>query len=113
MANVTLKGQKNGYVHIRADSTGFTNIGLANNVGETVTSMTVAQAAWTCGSAATWTIARGGTTVAVLTGPNGTLDFQGSALPLELTDAEKQANVVFTLSGGTGTLLLKLHKRSN
>ena len=61
---------------------------------------------------ATWTVARGSNTVAVLSG-SGYHDYQASGMRLEAYDLERQANVQFTLSGaGGGVVVAKLHKVS-
>jgi hypothetical protein len=105
----------NGYVTVRSDATGFINLNggaqNANSAGETVVSATIAGIHWSVSGTNRWTIARGANTVAQLAG-NGSWNLQSMNTPLESTLGDKEANTVFTLSGGNGTVLIRLHKQS-
>lgn len=107
-----------GYTTVQSDQTGFINTNGgelgANDTGETVNAMHISKIMWsvanTAPGAATWTVSRGGNTVAVLTG-SGTLDFQEENIRVE-AGGDPQANVVFTLANGSGVINIKLHKQS-
>jgi hypothetical protein len=104
-----------GIVIVRSDVTGGVqrnnaSIG-ANTVGEDVRSMTIADVYWSLDTASDWAIKRGSTVVYTIYGPgSGSLNFADNQMRLE-TSAEETANVGFDLTG-TGSILLKLHKRS-
>lgn len=112
-----------GILVVRSDATGFVsaNTNGAEGVskgatsGETITGMHVAEVAWNCDAAATWTISRGNganaNTLWVTHGASGFHDFQANQMRLEPSGAET-ANVIFTLAGGAGNIILKLHKNS-
>lgn len=111
------------YVTVHSDRTGSialnrldsgAHIG-ANNIGETVSEMYISKVIWglsnTAAPPATWTLARGGNTVMVLSGSNGLIDFQEEQVRLE-SGGDNISNCVFTLAGGTGTILIKFAKSS-
>ena len=110
-----------GILVVRSDATGFigTNgvqgVSLANTAGETISAMHVAEIAWSCAAAATWTIKRGNgvgaNTIWTTNGTSGFLDFQASQMRLEPAGSET-ANVSFTLAGGAGNIIIKMHKNS-
>jgi hypothetical protein len=110
-----------GILVVRSDATGFigTNgvegVSLANTAGETISAMHVAEIAWSCAAAATWTIKRGNgvgaNTIWTTNGTSGLLDFQASQMRLESAGSET-ANVSFTLAGGAGNIIIKMHKNS-
>jgi len=113
--------QKNpsGYVVVRANGAdglllntvgGNTNDG-ANAVGETVQSMAIAEVMWSVAGTNSFSVKRGSNTVLTLAG-SGYHDYQASGIRIEDGSAQLTSNVDITLSGGTGTLLLKLHKVS-
>lgn len=119
---ITVKQNKpGGYVVVNTTGTDFLSLNSAtagkgaNGVGETVQSMTVVGAKWSVSGTNTWTISRGAaganSTIAVLAG-SGQHDYDASQMKLESTTAHETSNVVFALSGGSGTLLLKVHKVS-
>ena len=111
------------YVTVHSDQTGSIRLNgsddganiVANNFGETVSEMYVSKVVWglanTSADPATWTIARGANTVMVLSGPNGVIDFQEEQVRLE-SGGDNISNCVFTLAGGTGTILIKFAKSS-
>lgn len=105
----------NGYVTVVSDASGYLNLNdgtfPANGAGEVVASMTISKIVWGSTSTNSWTVKRGGNTVAVLTG-SGSVDYQELGIGLE-AGGDNQANVVFTLSGGTGAIAVKVHKSSN
>ena len=105
----------NGYVTVVSDASGWLNLNggtfPANGAAEVCSSMTISKVAFGSTGTNSWTVARGGNTVAVLTG-SGSIDYQELGIGLE-TGGEKTCNVVFTLSGGTGAISLKVHKSSN
>jgi hypothetical protein len=109
--------QRAGYIVINTDATGYLNLNggtyPANAAGETVASMSVSKIVWSnVSNNAVWTIARGGNTIFTAQGENGFIDFQEEGLPLEAaTGGDKSANLVFTLAGSTGRLIIKAHKR--
>ena len=110
-----------GILVVRSDATGFigTNgvegVSLANTAGETISAMHVAEIAWSCAAAATWTIKRGNgvgaNTIWTTNGTSGLLDFQASQMRLEPAGSET-ANVSFTLACGAGNIIIKMHKNS-
>lgn len=107
---ITVKQNKNGgYAILRASATDTVNLSTVAGAGETVNSMTISEIMWSCGSN-TWTVTRGSDTVAVLTG-SGHHDYQASGMRIE-TDAQITANCNVTLSGGSGYIVVKLHKAS-
>ena len=101
-------------IHLVSDATGYLNLNggtyPANNAGETLESLSVREIFWTVSSTNTWTVSRDGNTIGVFTG-SGNHDYQGSGFAVS-SGGDEQANVVFTLSGGTGTVMLKLGKQS-
>ena len=106
-----------GYVTVTSDQNGFINLNGGtlgmNDTGETVVKAHIAKIMWgvanTTSAAAYWTVTRGGNTVAVLTG-TGVQDFQEENIRLE-TVGDAISNCSFTLTGGTGTIAVKLHKQ--
>jgi len=115
---ITVKQNKpGGYVVVRSTASDYLSLNSAtagkgaNAVGETVQSMTVVGAKWTVSGTETWTIKRGANTIAILAG-SGSHNYDQDQMKLEDATTPETANVVMTLSGGTGTLLLKVHKVS-
>jgi hypothetical protein len=115
---ITVNHNKNGgYVVLRATATDSIKLNTANGkqganaAGELVRSMSVADIKWSLDSNNTWTIARGSNTIAILHG-QGDVSFQEDGMRLELDTAQLTSNVVATLSGGTGFVVIKLHKVS-
>lgn len=122
-----VQNAKQGYVVARFNATGSMLIETANSTNsancmvvfdpvsntsaETINSVNIVNLAWTVPAAQTWTITRGANTIIVL-GGNGQLDLQTDGLIIDSVGDEPQANIVCTLSGGTGTLIVKAHKRS-
>ena len=106
-----------GVLVVRSDATGFISTtgnapanSQANNVGEVISKMHIAESAWSCNAAADdWTIKRGGNTVFKCHGQNGQIDFAQNQMRLEASDGDAQANVVFTLAGA-GNIIIKMHK---
>ena len=116
MPIVTKSNKPNGYVVFSTTSTdGFklnhASLASANSAGELVTEMTISELMWSANASNRWTVARGANTVAVLFG-SGHHDYQSSGMSLEPLLGDRQANVMSTLSGGTGTMVAKLHKKS-
>lgn len=81
------------------------------NSSEVVQEMFIVGAMWSVSGTNTWDIKRGSNTVLVLAG-SGTHDYSGEGIRIEADTAQATSNVDATLSGGTGTLILKIHKRS-
>lgn len=110
---VTVHSDRTGSIDLnRADS--GADIG-ANTTGETVSEMYISKVIWgtannTASAPATWTLARGGNTVMILTG-SGVMDFQEEGVRLE-SGGDNISNCVFTLAGGTGTIAIKFAKSS-
>lgn len=104
-----------GYLTIRSDATGYVNLNggtyAGNSAGESVSTATISGIHWSVTGTNRWTIKRGANTVAEL-GGSGTWNLQSMNTPLEATLGDKQGNTVFTLSGGNGTILIRLHKQS-
>ncbi len=109
--------KNNGYTVLRATGTDSLKLNTANGkqganaVGETVLSMSISEVIWSANSSNRWTIDRGSNTIAVLHG-QGDISFQEKGMKLEADSAQLTSNVVVTLSGGTGFIVLKLHKVS-
>ena len=105
----------NGYVVIRSNASGYLNLNAgtypANSAGETNQSMTIAEVKWSVDGTNRWTVKRGANTVATYA-YSGHHDYQECAMPLEVNSFEKTANLVFTLSGGQGVIVIKMHKKS-
>jgi len=122
---ITVNSQRpNGYVVLNTNATTFLGRpgdgGATDNKvgtsGETVQSYTIVGAKWSVSGTNTWTIRRGAgsganSTMAILAG-SGSHDYQADQMKLENSTANITSNTVITLSGGSGTLLLKLHKVS-
>lgn len=108
---ITVKQNKNGgYSILRATTDDTINLVTAAGSGETVNSMTIAEIMWSANGTNTWTVSRGSDTVAVLAG-SGHHDYQASGMRLETT-AQITANCNVVLSGGTGYIVVKVHKVS-
>lgn len=105
----------NGYITVVSDASGYLNLNggtyPANGIGEVVSSMTISKVAFGSTGTNSWTVKRGANTVAVLTG-SGSVDYQELGIGLE-AGGDNESNVVFTLSGGTGAIAVKVHKSSN
>jgi hypothetical protein len=101
-------------LHLVSDATGYLNLNggtnPANTAGEILTDLTIREIFWSVSAGESWTVQRGGNTIAVLSG-SGNHDYQGSGFAVA-SGGDDQANVVFTKSGGTGTVMLKLGKQS-
>lgn len=115
---ITVNQTKNGgYTVLRATASDSLKLNTANGkqganaVGETVVSMSVAEIKWSVDSSNSWTVARGSNTIAILQG-QGDMSFQEDGMRLEADTAQLTSNVAVTLSGGTGFIVLKLHKAS-
>ena len=114
---ITTKSNKpGGYVVFRTTSSdGFklnhATLPSANNAGEVVTEMRISEVLWSVKGAQTWTVTRGSNTVLVVSG-SGHHDYQGNGIRLEASQGDLIANVHCVLSGGEGTIVLKMHKSS-
>ena len=113
---ITVKQNKpGGIVVVRDTATGYISLNSAsvgaNAVNETVEEMYITGIKWSVSGTETWTIARGANTVAILAG-SGSHNYDDDQMRLEDSVASFTSNVVYTKSGGTGTILLKLHKVS-
>ena len=101
-------------IHLVSDVSGYVNFNggtyPANNAGETLTDLSLREIFWSVSAGETWTVARGGNTIGVFSG-SGNHDYQGSGFAVA-SGGDEQANVAFTKSGGTGTIMLKLGKQS-
>ena len=83
----------------------------ANAVGETVTSMSITHAQWSCANGAYFTVARGANTIAYYSNA-GAHDYQSQGI-IDGLGGEPFANVVVTKVGsGPCFLSLRLHKKS-
>lgn len=102
---VVVRDTANGYISLNSASIG------ANAVNEEVQEMYITGVKWSVSGTDTWTISRGANTVAILAG-SGSHNYDDDQMRLEDGTAMTTSNVVYTKSGGTGTLLLKLHKVS-
>lgn len=108
---ITVKQNKNGgYSILRASANDTINLVTAAGSGETVNSMTIAEIMWSINGTNTWTVTRGGDTVAVLSG-SGQHDYQASGMRLETT-GQITANCNVAISGGDGYIVVKVHKVS-
>lgn len=112
---ITVKQNKpGGIVVVRDTATGYLSLNGApgaNGVSETVEEMYITGIKWNVSGTETWTIARGANTVAILSG-SGSHNYDDDQMRLEDGIAQATSNVVYTKSGGTGTILLKVHKVS-
>jgi len=114
---ITVKQNKpGGIVVVRDTATGFLSLNSstagANSVNEDVQEMYITGIKWNVSGTETWTIARGANTVAILSG-SGSHNYDDDQMRLESpAGGDAQANVVYTKSGGTGTILIKMHKVS-
>jgi hypothetical protein len=108
---VTVQSDQNGSIALNRADAGA-HLG-ANNAGETVSKMYISQVIWGASATNTWTVSRGANTVLVLTG-SGSLDLQSDGIRLEnqIAGSDASQNCVFTLSGGTGSIAIKLAKSS-
>jgi hypothetical protein len=116
MAQRTTVNQKRGDITIISDATGYLNLNGGTNpsnaAGETVTSMAIDEVLWSLSVATnSWSIGRGGNTSFICYGHSGHHKFKDTGLRLE-SGGDSVANTFFTLSGGSGRLILKLHKQS-
>jgi len=108
---ITVKQNKNGgYAVLRATGNETINLVTAAGSGETVQSMSISEILWSVDASQRWTVSRGASNVAILTG-SGHHDYQASGMRLEET-AQLTANCNVTLSGGNGYIVVKLHKVS-
>lgn len=108
---ITVKQSKNGgYAVVRATGTETVVLADVAGAGETVQSMAISEIIWSVDSSNSWTVNRGATIVAKLSG-SGHHDYQASSMRIEAA-AELTANCVVTLSGGNGYVVVKLHKVS-
>jgi len=83
----------------------------ANSAKETVNGMNIVSVEWSIGNNAYWTISRGANTLFHLTDGQHCFDMSDSRI-LDNLGGNPQANLVVTKTGtGTGTLIIKLHKR--
>lgn len=111
------KDFKGGYVVARYTATGFFNRNTpgvgANSIGEVVQSMNISSMAWSTSNGAYFNIARGGNTVAVISGQGPVQDYQASGFYIDSEGGNPQANVVITKVGaGPSWVVMKLHKRA-
>lgn len=116
MPITTKSGKPNGYVVLRATATdGFklnhATLPAANSAGETVSEMRISEVMWSIASGNRWTVKRGANTMLEL-GGNGHHDYQGNGIKLEVSQGDLTANLNCTLTGGTGTIIVKMHKAS-
>ena len=75
--------------------------------GETVTSADIVEIFWTVNGTNTWLVDRGGTTIGQFSGSgHWNLYFSGISLATGNT-----SDIGLTLSGGTGYIVLKVHKQ--
>lgn len=103
-----------GTVVVRDVATGSIDLNGApgaNAVGETVTSMTISEVAWSVSGSNTWTLARGANNVLVLAG-SGQMKFDDSQLKLEQNNLEEIDDISWTLSAGTGSIVIRVRKKS-
>jgi len=111
MPITTNQNKPGGYVVFRATGTETVNLVTVATAGETVNSMAINEILWSVDASQKWTVTRGSDTVAVLAG-SGHHDYQSSGMRLEETNNQMAANCNVTLSGGTGYIVVKLHKVS-
>ncbi len=116
MPITTKSGKPGGYVVLRAtENDGFklnhATLPAANSAGETVSEMRISEVMWSVASGNRWTVKRGANTMLEL-GGNGHHDYQGNGIRLEVSKGDLTANVNCTLTGGTGTIIVKMHKAS-
>ena len=124
MAITVRQTKPGGYVVLNTSATDLVKLNAAatsdaaneaGSSGETVNEMYIAAAKWSVSGTNTWKITRGAgtganSTMIILAG-SGEHSYQ-DGMRLEHNDVHPTQNVICTLSGGTGTLLLKLHKVS-
>lgn len=84
----------------------------ANNIGETVLSMRINRATWSCANGVVFTVSRGANVVAQYAG-NGDHKYSDTGVVIDNIGGNPQANVVITKTGaGQSFLALQLHKTS-
>ena len=113
---ITVKQNKpGGIVVVRDTATGFLSLNSAtagaNAINEDVQEMYITGIKWNVSGTETWTIKRGANTIAILSG-SGSHNYDDDQMRLEEGIASATSNVVYTKSGGTGTILIKMHKVS-
>lgn len=117
MAISYLKNQSNGSVVVHADATGsivLVGNSTVSNVaspGEYVIGTTVRQVWAGSVSPNIWTVTKGNTTVNSVIGvwdSTGWYDYAGNGAAINI--AEDGTNLYFTLSGGTGYIMIDLKK---
>ena len=114
---ITTKSNKpGGYVVLRATEDdglklNHATLPAANSAGETVTEMRISEVMWSVASGNRWTVTRGANTILVL-GGSGHHDYQSNGIRLEASQGDLIANVHCALSGGHGTIIVKMHKAS-
>jgi len=101
-------------IQIVSDATGYLNLNGGTYPANTdgygaVSAMNIREIFWSASSTNAWTVQRGANVVAVLTGANHH-NYASSGFLLE-QGGDAQANVVFSLSGGTGVIGIKLSKQ--
>jgi hypothetical protein len=119
MPVITNQRGPSGYITLRATgSDGILRVDAGGSVQganatatEVVSNMRIVHAMWSVSGTNTWSVNRGSNTVLVLAG-SGSHDYSGEGFRLESDVTQTSSNVKVILSGGTGTLLLKLHKES-
>jgi len=101
-------------VHVVSDATGFLNVNggaavnAANANGDgTLTGLSLKKVVHSAANG-TWTVSRGGNTISVLVG-SGDVEYDTMGLSW-VSGGDEQANVVFTLSAGAGTIAIRLGK---
>lgn len=114
MAYRILSNKKNKSVSVLFTSSSILTVPGAEGVsdlaidGEILTGVTIKRALHgsISGGGSYWTVARGANTVAIYDG-SGLTDYAGNGFSMDL---DSGANLVVTLTGTTGTLILELGK---
>ena len=93
---------------VTANSTdGSITLAEITKAGETVTTANIVEIFWTVNGTNTWLVDRGGTTIGQFSG-SGHWNLNATGISLSTGST---SDIGLTLSGGTGYIVLKVHKQ--
>ena len=103
----TVLSNKDATSIVTANATdGAVTLAEITGTSETVASADIVDVFWTVNGTNTWTVDRGGTTIGVFSG-SGHWDLYSAGITLGTGNT---SDMGLTLSGGTGFIVVKLHK---